>query len=79
MNGLDDLRGGVVLKSGRISDKFCIVGWTLNTRIQSHIDIYLSAATFTEVRRAFPYFVSKEFSSGGGDVKTVILVDYGTG
>lgn len=43
-------------------------GWTLNNAIQSHIDIYLSQGTFTEVKRAFPYVVAKEFASGGGDV-----------
>jgi hypothetical protein len=43
-------------------------GWTLNCHIQSYIDIYLSTATFKEVQRAFPYLVSKEFASGGGDV-----------
>jgi hypothetical protein len=45
-----------------------ILGWTLNANIQTHIDVYLSAATFTEVQRAFPYLVFKEFASGGGDV-----------
>jgi len=44
------------------------IGWTLNANIQTHIDVYLSAATFTEVQRAFPYLVFKEFASGGGDV-----------
>jgi len=46
----------------------CTLGWTLNNAIQSHIDIYLSQETFTEVKRAFPYLVAKEFASGGGDV-----------
>lgn len=36
--------------------------------IQSHIDVYVSEATLGEVNRAFPYMVSKEFASGGGDV-----------
>lgn len=43
-------------------------GWTLNGAIQSHIDVYLSQDTFVEVQRSFPYLVSKEFASGGGDV-----------
>ncbi|KAK7468480.1 hypothetical protein VKT23_002988 [Stygiomarasmius scandens] len=43
-------------------------GWTLGKHIQSHIDVYLSEATFREVKRSFPYLVSKEFASGGGDV-----------
>ncbi|KAF9455013.1 hypothetical protein P691DRAFT_716113 [Macrolepiota fuliginosa MF-IS2] len=43
-------------------------GWTLNGAIQPYIDVYLSQATFTEVQRSFPYLVSKEFASGGGDV-----------
>ncbi|KAG5648258.1 hypothetical protein DXG03_006216 [Asterophora parasitica] len=43
-------------------------GWTLNNAIQSHIDVYVSQETFVEVQRSFPYLVSKEFASGGGDV-----------
>ncbi|KAF9066089.1 beta-lactamase-like protein [Rhodocollybia butyracea] len=43
-------------------------GWTLGGSIQPHIDVYLSQATFTEVQRSFPYLVSKEYASGGGDV-----------
>ncbi|THU88452.1 hypothetical protein K435DRAFT_761824 [Dendrothele bispora CBS 962.96] len=43
-------------------------GWTLGKNIQSHIDVYLSAETFREVQRSFPYLVAKEFASGGGDV-----------
>ncbi|KAF5374919.1 hypothetical protein D9758_000013 [Tetrapyrgos nigripes] len=43
-------------------------GWTLGQHIQSHIDVYLSQSTFREVQRSFPYMVSKEFASGGGDV-----------
>ena len=45
------------------------VGWTLNENIQAHIDIYTSHSTFIEVQRAFPYLVSREFASGGGDVR----------
>jgi len=45
-------------------------GWTLNGAIQSHIDLYCSQATYAEVQRAFPYLVSKEHASGGGDVPT---------
>jgi len=45
--------------------------WTLRGIIQSHIDVYVSQATFFEVQRAFPYMVSKEFASGGGDVPEV--------
>ncbi|KAI6005123.1 beta-lactamase-like protein [Pisolithus orientalis] len=43
-------------------------GWTLGAAIQQHIDVYVSGNTFREVERAFPYLVSKEFASGGGDV-----------
>ncbi|KAJ3926555.1 MAG: beta-lactamase-like protein [Lentinula lateritia] len=43
-------------------------GWTLGNSIQPHIDVYVSQATFTEVQRSFPYLVSKEYASGGGDV-----------
>ncbi|KAL6299667.1 beta-lactamase-like protein, partial [Sparassis latifolia] len=43
-------------------------GWTLHGAIQSHVDLYVSVSTYKEVQRAFPYLVSKEFASGGGDV-----------
>ncbi|OJA07623.1 hypothetical protein AZE42_01128 [Rhizopogon vesiculosus] len=43
-------------------------GWTLGGAIQKHIDVYVSQSTFGEVQRSFPYLVSKEFASGGGDV-----------
>ncbi|EPS99072.1 hypothetical protein FOMPIDRAFT_1024325 [Fomitopsis schrenkii] len=43
-------------------------GWTLHGAIQSHIDLYVSMNTFKEVQRAFPYLISKEYASGGGDV-----------
>jgi len=43
-------------------------GWTLGGSIQSHIDVYVSDHTFKEVQRSFPYLVSKEYASGGGDV-----------
>ncbi|KAI6045082.1 beta-lactamase-like protein [Pisolithus marmoratus] len=43
-------------------------GWTLRAAIQQHIDVYVSADTFRDVERTFPYLVSKEFASGGGDV-----------
>ncbi|KAJ8084387.1 hypothetical protein PM082_003156 [Marasmius tenuissimus] len=43
-------------------------GWTLGNNIQQHVDIYLSQHTFQEVKRSFPYLVSKEYASGGGDV-----------
>ncbi|KAF9480604.1 hypothetical protein BDN70DRAFT_856608 [Pholiota conissans] len=42
--------------------------WTLYEFIQSHIDIYLSQETFNAVQVSFPYLVSKERASGGGDV-----------
>ncbi|KAH9937399.1 beta-lactamase-like protein [Fomitopsis serialis] len=43
-------------------------GWTLRGAIQLHIDLYVSMNTFKEVQRAFPYLISKEYASGGGDV-----------
>ncbi|CEL52305.1 Putative hydrolase C777,06c OS=Schizosaccharomyces pombe (strain 972 / ATCC 24843) GN=SPCC777.06c PE=4 SV=1 [Rhizoctonia solani AG-1 IB] len=43
-------------------------GWTLNKSIQSHIDVYVSAFTFKEVQKSFPYLVAKEFATGGGDI-----------
>ncbi|KAI0932604.1 hypothetical protein AcW1_000320 [Taiwanofungus camphoratus] len=43
-------------------------GWTLHGAIQPYVDLYVSRETFKEVQRAFPYLVSKEFASGGGDV-----------
>ncbi|KAF8845359.1 hypothetical protein BDN67DRAFT_987068 [Paxillus ammoniavirescens] len=43
-------------------------GWTLGGAIQQHIDIYVSQTIFKEIQRTFPYLVSREFASGGGDV-----------
>lgn len=43
-------------------------GWTHHDAIQESIDVYASLETFQEVKRSFPYLVSKEFASGGGDV-----------
>ena len=45
-----------------------ISGWTLGGAIQKFIDIYTSQETFAQIESAFPYLVSKEFASGGGDV-----------
>lgn len=42
--------------------------WTLKGIIQDYIDIYLDLNTFNEIKRAFPYLVSKGFATGGGDV-----------
>ncbi|KAF8640384.1 hypothetical protein AX17_000054 [Amanita inopinata Kibby_2008] len=42
-------------------------GWTLRGAIQPYIDVYVSQETYVEVQRSFPYLVSKEFASGGGD------------
>ncbi|KAJ6501646.1 beta-lactamase-like protein [Mycena vitilis] len=42
--------------------------WTLSNRIQPHVDIYVSEATYSSIKQIFPYLVSKEFASGGGDV-----------
>lgn len=42
--------------------------WTLGGAIQPFIDIYLSQDTFDGIQQSFPYLVSKEFASGGGDV-----------
>lgn len=42
--------------------------------IQDHIDVYLSEATFTVVTRAFPFLVSKELATGGGDVSGPLLL-----
>ncbi|KAJ7102340.1 beta-lactamase-like protein [Mycena belliarum] len=42
--------------------------WTLSGRIQRHIDIYASQATYEDVKKMFPYLVSKEFATGGGDI-----------
>ncbi|KAJ7814118.1 beta-lactamase-like protein [Mycena olivaceomarginata] len=44
------------------------VAWTLSKRIQPHIDLYVSEATYQDIKRMFPYLVSKEFASGGGDI-----------
>ncbi|KAF9015471.1 beta-lactamase-like protein [Cyathus striatus] len=48
-------------------------GWTLRGAVQSHIDVYVSQETFSEVQRSFPYLVSKEYASGGGDASTFYL------
>ncbi|KAJ6626845.1 beta-lactamase-like protein [Mycena sp. CBHHK59/15] len=45
-----------------------IEAWTLSKRIQPHIDIYASQATYEDIKKMFPYLVSKEFASGGGDI-----------
>ncbi|KAI0320443.1 beta-lactamase-like protein [Amylostereum chailletii] len=42
--------------------------WTLKACIQPYIDVYVSKATLDAVKHAFPYMVSKEHASGGGDV-----------
>ncbi|KAJ7693607.1 beta-lactamase-like protein [Mycena rosella] len=42
--------------------------WTLSNRIQPYIDIYASQATYETIKIMFPYLVSKEFASGGGDI-----------
>lgn len=69
MNGLDDLRGeDDIYALSLLIDP--TPGWTLNGNIQPFIDLFVSVATFREVQRAFPYLVSKEFASGGGDVST---------
>ena len=44
-------------------------GWTLQGAIQPSIDIYLTQQTLVDISRAFPYLVSKEHASGGGDVR----------
>ena len=70
MNGLDDLRGIVYSRNNQEQHLMHASVWTLRNAIQPHIDIYLSQATLVEVQRSFPYMVSKEFASGGGDVRT---------
>lgn len=42
-------------------------GWTLKSAIQPHVEVYVSQATFEEVKRSFPYLVSEEYATGGGD------------
>ncbi|KAJ6574682.1 beta-lactamase-like protein [Mycena capillaripes] len=42
--------------------------WTLSNRIQPHVDLYVSEATYQDIKKSFPYLVSKEFASGGGDI-----------
>ncbi|KAL0577592.1 hypothetical protein V5O48_004390 [Marasmius crinis-equi] len=80
MNGLDDLRGtDAPSKGGRRLTNASDPGWTLGSTIQDHVDVYLSQATFQEVKRSFPYLVSKEYASGGGDVPDFIwhIIDDG--
>lgn len=74
MNGLDDLRGKIGLFDcisiqRKLTTRLSFLqGWTLRGAIQPHVDLYVTMHTFREVQRAFPYLVSKEFASGGGDV-----------
>ena len=71
MNGLDDLRGKLLFNMDERDDLISRKsGWTLQGAIQSQIDIYASQATFDEVKRSFPYLVSSQYASGGGDVKS---------
>ncbi|KAJ7630519.1 beta-lactamase-like protein [Roridomyces roridus] len=42
--------------------------WTLGGKIQPHIDLYVSQSTYQDIKQMFPYLVSKEFASGGGDI-----------
>jgi hypothetical protein len=49
-------------------------GWTLRGAIQKFIDVYVSQATFSEVERSFPYMVAREFASGGGDVRVILML-----
>ena len=42
--------------------------------IQPYIDVYVSMDTYDEVKRAFPYLISKEFASGGGDVSRLLYL-----
>jgi hypothetical protein len=48
-------------------------GWTLKGSIQQFIDVYVSRTTFAEVERAFPYMVTPELASGGGDVSASLV------
>lgn len=60
----------------RLSISFSVaplVGWTLRGAIQPHIDVYLSQETFAGAQRSFPYLVSKQFASGGGDVGILVF------
>ncbi|KAJ6585285.1 beta-lactamase-like protein [Mycena capillaripes] len=46
--------------------------WTFSNRIQPHVDIYVSEATYQDIKKVFPYLVSKEFASGGGDLPVFV-------
>lgn len=75
MNGLDDLRGRFTNITMDMHTYLLIAaGWTLRGSIQNFIDVYVSQATFTEVERSFPYMVSREYSSGGGDVSENLMI-----
>lgn len=45
--------------------------WTMNGRVQEAIDIYLSKETMERVEACFPYMVSKDRATGGGEVATL--------
>ncbi|KAI8338534.1 metallo-beta-lactamase family protein [Chlamydoabsidia padenii] len=43
---------------------------TLGNAVQEKVDIYLTEETMDTVKRAFPYLVSADYATGGGDVAT---------
>lgn len=77
VNGLDDLRGEFLLNiiKQKIAHSLImfLIAWTHGGTIQLHIDIYASKDTFSHVQKAFPYLISSELASGGGDVGPIIL------
>lgn len=42
--------------------------WTLGGFVQPWIDVYCTAPTMAEIAKTFPYLVSKEEATGGGDI-----------
>ncbi|EIE84792.1 hypothetical protein RO3G_09502 [Rhizopus delemar RA 99-880] len=43
-------------------------GWTLNSSIQPHINVYLSSECMEVVARTFPFLVDTSLATGGGQV-----------
>ncbi|KAG1149234.1 hypothetical protein G6F37_004361 [Rhizopus arrhizus] len=43
-------------------------GWTLNSSIQPHINLYLSSECMEVVARTFPFLVDSSLATGGGQV-----------
>jgi hypothetical protein len=59
----------------RNNEFLLLPGWTLRGAIQNKVHAYVSRSTLQEISRSFPYLVSKQYASGGGDVCLTTLFD----